>query len=202
MIIISHRGNVSGLGTINLAVCKRRPWGVELDLRWQGSTPYFDHVPRGHSDVTDAKNILRYLDGKKLAINIKEVGNEAATVDLLKPYPEIFVFDMDLLGLGPTIYNGLPRAIRISDRIDEKDPYKFHAGVIWLDEFKPWVNELDVHDLSSEKKVYWVSPELHNPVKTPQEFTKMETRWKEMIAWGVDGICTDYPQMLLDRLAE
>ncbi len=197
MLILSHRGNVTGPNAINLAACQRRRWGVELDLRWEEGHPYFDHTPRGYTAVTDANAILRQLKGRTVAIDIKDVGREAEAVALLTSYPDAFVFDMELCGARPEAYFGLPRAVRISNRRDEQDVNKFKAEIVWLDEFEPWVEERHIKSIHEQvKSIYWVSPELHKPLTAPHEFCRLEERWNEMILWGVDGVCTDYPQIL------
>ncbi len=197
MLILSHRGNVTGPNTINLAVCRRHRWGVELDLRWEEGRAYFDHTPRGHTSGTDASAILRQLKDQTVAVDIKDVGREMDAVTLLEPYPDAFVFDMELCGARPVAYFGLPRAVRISNRRDEQDVNKFKAEIVWLDEFEPWVKERHVKSIHEQgKSIYWVSPELHKPLTAPHEFRRLEEHWREMISWGVDGVCTDYPQML------
>ena len=64
------------------------------------------------------------------------------------------------------------------------------ASVVWLDEFdRLWATEQDVRRLKQAgRMVYAVSPDLHG-------FSLIATRarWAQFSAWGVDGICTDYP---------
>ena len=208
MLIIAHRGNVNGPGSIDIAECADRGWGIELDLRWDQGKAYFNHEPKGHTPETDAKTILELFNNHTIAVNIKEIGNEVQAAELLRSIQCGFAFDMELIGADPELYPMAQRAVRISDRTGENDPNKFSSGVIWLDEFKPWVVEetLDAlymrDDLPNFKVVYWVSPELHRPVTTTQEFTAMEARWEQMYDWGVDGICTDYPKVLASRMEE
>lgn len=198
MLIISHRGNVYGQGTINFALAVRRGWGVELDLRWSPEGPYFDHTPGGHTPMTDAKATLSLFGRRIVAVNIKEKGCEKETVALLQQYPDVFVFDMELCDVDPEAFKDLPRAVRMSDRIDERNVNKFEAKIVWLDEFQSWVEESDVQAIKAKGKlVYWVSPELHDPEISAR---RLLIRWRQLIDWGVDGICTDYPQILEVRL--
>ncbi len=194
MLIISHRGCVYGPGTINFYMAVRNGWGTELDLRWSPAGPYFNHDPAGHTPMTDAKTILSMLRHRTIAINIKEKGNERATVKLLQQHPNAFVFDMELCGVDPEAYASLPRAVRMSDRADERDINKFSAKGVWLDEFHEWVEESDVDAIKKTGRlVYWVSPELHDADISARS---LMARWRQLIDWGVDGICTDYPQIL------
>lgn len=193
MLIISHRGNINGPGTIDFKKCAGRNFGVELDLRfdsqWEGW--YFNHEKVGYSVDTDAFNILFRLRHVMKAVNIKELGNEENAVRLLKYYKKLFVFDFELCGAKPEAYKSLMRAARVSDRRDEQVP-QFDAPIIWLDEFNWWVIKKDVVRLSG-KKVYWVSPELHMP---NMSIALIKERWHEASYWAVDGICTDYPDQL------
>ena len=202
MLIIAHRGNVNGPGTIDLKECVERNWGVELDLRWDQGKAYFNHEPWGCERKTNAKATFAALKNQIIAVNIKEANHVAETIKLVRSNPRAFVFDMELVGIDPELYTMANCAIRISDRKGESDPDRFPAGIIWLDEFKPWVKEIDVFDLMGFKEIYWVSPELHRPITTTQEFSAMEARWEQMYDWGVDGICTDYPKILASRMEE
>ncbi len=201
MLIYSHRANINGPDSMNLAVCVEKGWGVELDLRRsQGGGWYFDHVPRGYSRITDARHILNVTRDVPKAINIKEVGFEEEAVVLLKPFGNLFVFDMELLGPYVILdYRELARAGRVSDRRGE-DWSKHIGDCVWLDEFDPWVTKRDLEGHNTA--IYWVSPELHRPLTAPHHFKRLEDRWQEMTEWGVTGICTDYPATLEARLTE
>ncbi len=193
MLIISHRGNTNGPGTIDFDKCARRGFGVELDLRYDEKWEvfYFDHDKNGYSSETDACSILFVLHNVVKAINIKEVGKEIWAVNLLRYHHKAFVFDFELCGADPEAYKELTRAARVSDRHSEKTP-QFEAPIIWLDEFNWWVIKKDVAHLA-DKKVYWVSPELHMPKIS---LALIKERWHEAVYWEVDGICTDYPEEL------
>ena len=202
MLIIAHRGNVNGPGSIDLKECYTNRWGFELDLRWDQDQAYFNHEPHGYTLETDARRILLHFDGAPVAVNIKEANHINNTLDLLKKYPKTFVFDMELIGIDPYIYSEISFALRVSDRADEKGCKDYCKEIIWLDEFKEWVTESDLDILTNRNVVYWVSPELHKPITTTQEFSAMEARWEQMYDWGVDGICTDYPRVLASRMEE
>ncbi len=193
MLIISHRGNVAGPGTIDFDECGKKGWGVELDLRFdeKWETFYFSHEKVGYSSSTDACHILFKLHQVTKAINIKEVGQEERAVRLLQFHPKLFVFDFELCDADTLAYEKLTCAARVSDRRDERSP-QFEAPIIWLDEFNWWVIKKDVVRFAN-KKVYWVSPELHMP---RMSIELIKERWHEAAYWEVDGICTDYPVQL------
>jgi len=193
MLILSHRGNGAGPGTLDLEECRDKGWGIELDLRFddQWQCWYFNHDRVGYSSETDACHLLYLTHNCVRAINIKEVGHEEEAVKLLQYHHRTFVFDFELCGADPKAYEKLTRAARVSDRRDEQTP-QFEAPIIWLDEFNVWATKKDVVRLAS-KKVYWVSPELH---MSDMPITPIKRRWRDAIGWGVDGICTDYPEEL------
>lgn len=193
MLILSHRGNISGHGTIDFDECANRGFGVELDLRFdeEWKSFYFSHDKTGYSSSTDACHILFKLHRVAKAINIKETGQEESAVRLLQYHRDLFAFDFELCDADPLAYEKLTRAARMSDRRSERSP-QFEAPIIWLDEFNSWVMKNDVARLVN-KKVYWVSPELHKP---RMSIALIKDRWHEAVYWEVDGICTDYPDQL------
>ncbi len=199
MLILSHRGNINGPGTIDFDECANRDFGVELDLRFdeKWKSFYFSHDKTGYSSSTDACHILFKFHRVAKAINIKEVGHEGSAVRLLRYHHNLFVFDFELCNADPLAYEDLPRAARVSDRRDERQP-QFDAPIIWLDEFNWWVIKKDVVQFRN-KKVYWVSPELHMP---NMSIALIKERWHEAVYWEVDGICTDYPEELENFLCK
>jgi len=58
------------------------------------------------------------------------------------------------------------------------------------DEFdKLWVTEKDAHAVrAAGRLLYMISPEIHR-----FDLPTMRRRWQDFKAWGVDGVCTDFP---------
>lgn len=86
-----------------------------------------------------------------------------------------------------------------SKNYDEKS-FKI-ADVIWADEIeKDWISKKMV-DLAHKngKKIYAISAELIPHSKNAPYYRK---RWKDLIAYGFDGICTDHPDELSAFLKE
>jgi glycerophosphoryl diester phosphodiesterase len=215
--ILAHRANIHGPSpstenrpAATLAALERG-WGLETDIRRAPDGRfYISHDPRTDIDEVRAETfgaILRAYPTAPIALNVKELGYEAELLrflgaeDLLE---RLFLFDMELLEGKPagrtarllrSLHRSVPLAARVSDRGEsiEQALSIDVADVIWLDEFDgPWVRETDVRRIKDAGRTIWaVSPDLHgNSRETARK------RWIQFCNWGVDGICTDYPDAL------
>lgn len=211
-IILAHRGNTNGPhpGTENSAAAIRHAlsqgFGIEIDIRRADNGRfYISHDPRPTADSTSADDVMRLLrahPGAMAAINVKELGYEADLLRFLDAHGvlgQAFLFDMELIEphAGETarqmraLHPRVRLAARVSDRGEsiERALAIPSASVIWLDEFDgAWATEADVRRLKqSGRLVIAVSPELHGagPEATGD-------RWADFMAWGVDGLCTDF----------
>jgi hypothetical protein len=218
-IILSHRGNIVGpcpsaenrLPTIDAAL--RWQWGLETDIRRDcRGRFYISHDPRPNAAgllAEDFCSLFRAHPGATIALNIKELGYEAALLRFLEEQDvleQVFLFDMELLEETPGItaerFRTLSDTVRIGARVsDRNEPIERAlamkaASVIWLDEFNgPHFTEADVRRLhDAGHQVHAVSPDLHGAT-----YQSARSRWMDFIDYGVDGICTDYPAAL-DRL--
>ena len=115
-----------------------------------------------------------------------------------------FLFDFELLGAGADEMATIQRrGFRVAHRISEREPHLARyvddptVTDVWLDELDwPWLRDEHVHALTAAgKRAFYVSPELHRR----QPVQKVAPRWDEVLAWGVAGICTDYPIHLRER---
>ncbi len=219
--ILAHRGNTDGpdhasenrLPSVQAALS--RGWGLETDIRRaRDGQFYISHDPRESAEGFLADGIceaIRARPSATIALNIKEIGDEAALVDYLVTQDiiqQVFLFDMELIepvaGRTAARYRELHPTVRIAARVsDRQEPgeraLQIHvASVVWLDEFDgPWCAEGDIARLKAAgRRVYAVSPDLHgHSLQTARE------RWIRFCSWGVDGICTDYPSELESVLA-
>jgi glycerophosphoryl diester phosphodiesterase len=221
MIVLAHRGLHNGPNSDRentsaaVTYCFERGWGVEVDIRRsrQGRF-YFSHdslplIPPEH-DALECCRAIRQLPLGVMALNVKELGYEAELLQFLdaeKVLDRVFLFDMELIEPHPghtaSRLRHMCPAVSIAARVsDRNEPLEralgiSEAAVIWLDEFDSlWVTRADVARLKSGgKTVYAVSPELHG-----FDSDSVERRWRSFAAWGVDGICTDYPARLSAEL--
>ena len=218
--ILAHRGNTRGPSRLEnrgptLSTALRQGWGVEIDLR---RTPdgrfYLSHDPAPVWDDQLAEpffaDVRRHPDAT-VAVNVKESGYEQALVDFLgaqRVLNQVFLFDMELVEQTPgetsRLLRSLDPQIKLAARVsDRNEPIEQalgirEASIVWLDEFDgPWVTAEVVRRLKEAGRVvHAVSPELHG-----FSVAAARVRWDELTRWGVDGICTDYPEDLARCLA-
>ena len=218
-LILSHRGNIVGpcpsaenrLPTVDAAL--RWRWGLETDIRRDARGRfYIAHDPRATAAGLLAEDycaLFRANPGATIALNIKELGYEAALLRFLEEQEvldQVFLFDMELLEQTPGStaqrVRDLNDRVRIAARVSDCDESIDRAlsieaaSVIWLDEFGgAHFTEADIRRLKAAgRQVHAVSPDLHGAT-----YESARSRWMDFIDWGVDGICTDYPAAL-DRL--
>jgi len=213
MIILAHRGNLSGIdhATENsLAVIGNSleyGFGIETDIRRDiHGFLYISHdsaVPNTDNDANAHARLWSKYPSCEIALNVKELGYPEQLVRFLTEHElvrQVFLFDFELLETTPgetakriqAIDPAIRLAARVSDRYGEsiEQAASIASTIIWLDEFDSlWVTADDVARLKQlGRTIYAISPEIHG-------FTKeeTETRWKQFQDWGIDGICTDYP---------
>jgi glycerophosphoryl diester phosphodiesterase len=214
MIILAHRGNIGGpdpqrensLGLLGEALA--RGFGLETDVRYSpGQGFYISHdpiAPSADSLLTVHAALWRRFPAATIALNVKELGQERALVEALKTLgvaSQVFLFDMELLesraGETARLVRRFDAAVRLAARVsDRNEPVERALGIeaasaVWLDEFDgPWATEETVLRLKDAgKTVYAVSPELHGA-----SLREASARWRDFARWGVDGICTDWPE--------
>ncbi|MFN7977135.1 MAG: hypothetical protein U0P30_03310 [Vicinamibacterales bacterium] len=214
--ILAHRGNTTGpdrraensLPAIGRAL--RLGWGLEIDIRRAPDGRFYvAHDPVGFASAAPADGVcalLRAHPRALVALNIKELGDEAALIDYLDTQgvlPQCCLFDMELLEATPgatalafrALHPTVALAARVSDR-GESIAQALAIDVaqtIWLDEFDgPWATRDDVDRLKAAgRRVWMVSPDLHGAT-----LQATRRRWREVLTWGLDGICTDYAEAL------
>lgn len=215
-IVISHRGNLVGpcpsaenrVSTVRAALgCG---WSLETDIRRaEDGRFYISHDRQSSADGLLAEDfcaVFRAHPAATIALNVKELGSEAALVAFLEEQgvlAQTFLFDMELIepkaGETARRFRDLHATIRLAARVSDRRESIARAldidvaSVIWLDEFDgPFFTGRDVRCLQQAgHTVYTVSPDLHG---APAAETR--ARWLDFIRWDVDGICTDYPAAL------
>jgi len=215
--ILAHRANIHGPSpaTENRPASTRaaleRGWGLETDIRRSADGRfYISHDPRTDIEDVRAERFLPHLlayPTAPIALNVKELGYEAELLRFLDAeglLDRLFLFDMELLEGAPAgrtarLFRHLNPSVRLAARVSDRGESVEQAlgigeaDVIWLDEFDgPWVRETDVRRIKDAGRTIWaVSPDLHgNSRETARK------RWIQFCNWGVDGICTDYPDAL------
>lgn len=219
MNIISHRGYLAGghsseenrVDVLERAVAQG--FEVEFDVNLALSK---DRLVLSHerTDWTPDRDAASFLStphiGERHALNIKSLLVLSPATEILRRTGTVenyFLFDFELLWpdvaevrflMHSLTENGFHVAYRLSEREPYLEVYLRDESVktVWLDEFEQfWVKREHVERLkASGKQVFFVSPELHG---TTEEST-IKQRWSDVLHFGVDGICTDFPVQLRD----
>jgi glycerophosphoryl diester phosphodiesterase len=213
--ILAHRANLTGPKSVienSLDACARalaEGFGLETDLRRDSTGAFYishDPAPRSAANSLENYSELFYrYPRSELAINVKELGYDSSLIELIKSGclgERAFYFDFELLepnspGTAQRKIKSLPNGcnVRIASRLsDRNEPLSqclfIPAEVIWADEFdRLWLTEKEVRQVKDAgRSFYVISPELHG-----FDEAAMKQRWCDFKAWGVDGVCTDYP---------
>lgn len=155
--------------------------------------------------------------GQKAAIHLKYEEQTEEMLQLISqtfkkynPYQKAFIFDLTLENAKKLkkINSKILIALSVGDDNYGPTVYLWEEVVscfdsfdyVWLDEWKidgGVLNKVLVDKINkSGKKIYVISPELHREHDHPQSDIGYENVWKNLIKWGVDGICTAYPNKL------
>jgi glycerophosphoryl diester phosphodiesterase len=213
--VLAHRACLHGPGSVvensraALAAAVGRGFGVEFDVNVDGGRLTLAHDPEPWSEELDAEAFLRDPGPGLHALNVKSldaVEPMLAVIEDAGTARSFFLFDFELLGAGADEMAQVQRrGFRVAHRLSEREPHLARyvddptVTDVWLDEFDwPWLRDEHVHALTAAgKRCFYVSPELHRVMPVQ----KVAPRWDEVLAWGVAGICTDYPMVLRERSA-
>jgi|SRR5581483_8524616 len=212
--ILAHRANVDGpqpdrensLAAIHHAL--KLGFGIETDLRRDiHGNFYIAHDPQPRTEQNDFKQfsaLFREFHDRTIAMNVKELGYEAALIPLLLSGnlgARAFYFDFELLepktpGRAQQAIRKLPdgnkiaMAARLSDRGEPlAQCLSTPATTVWADEFDSlWLTQKDVEAVHAVGRTFYaISPELHGF----DDAARLK-RWQDFKNWGIDGLCTDY----------
>jgi glycerophosphoryl diester phosphodiesterase len=213
--ILAHRANLSGPHSVvenSFAACAdalTKGFGLETDLRRDAKGEfYISHDAAARTKENSLKafaELFRQYPSAELAINVKELGYEAALIELMNSGDlgaRSFYFDFELLepkspGATQWKIKLLPHShkVRLAARLsDRKEPLSqclsIPADVVWGDEFDTlWLTEKEARAVrAAGRLLYMISPEIHG-----FDLETMKRRWADFKSWGVDGVCTDYP---------
>jgi glycerophosphoryl diester phosphodiesterase len=213
--VLAHRACLHGPGSVHensraaLAAAVERGFGVEFDVNFANGKLTLAHDPVPWCEELDAEAFLRNPGPGLHALNVKSLdalGRLLRVIEQAGTKRSFFLFDFELLGAGADLMAKVQRrGFRVAHRLSEREPHleRYVADPtvtdVWLDELDwPWLRDEHVHALTaSGKRAFYVSPELHRR----QPVQKVAPRWDEVLAWGVAGICTDFPMVLRERSA-
>lgn len=164
------------------------------------------------SDVFDLMQANNYW--APVAIHLKEWETPGVEGIVLKNIPKeyfpcAFIFDMPLT-LCYRFKDFCP-ALRVGVSVGDKKyhPYFYRLeeiegkaiDIVWADEYR----QLYTKDFIQEakkfgKEIHAISPDLAAFWGHPRSLRGYQQTWRDLLEWGVDGICTDKPEELQKML--
>ncbi len=162
---------------------------LELDLR-KNNELYLDHGQNGKGDsFKDACKILKNSN-IQVALHIKQFKIISELQKIIKDYSIerkcfLFMDDVEYIKLR----NGISRNIEIATYMNKK--MSSQSKIIWCDELKEkWFNKKIISEFQKGgKELIAMSPELISSV----DMNQIKEKWKHLVEFGFDGICTDHP---------
>jgi glycerophosphoryl diester phosphodiesterase len=210
-LVIIHDLNVKRLTGIDKPV-------TEMTLDEIRASNYSGHFDKNYDDekmptFEEVINLVKHKGHKDamIAVHVKNE-NEENVLELLANefkkhdlHSKWFLFDLTIEGatrlkkLDPKIMIAVSvgekkyaKTIYLLDEIIDMDCFDY----VWADEWIYGLYSKEYFDKikSSGKKSYVISPELHKDHGHPLSLKGYEKCWEMLIAWKVDGVCTDYPK--------
>ncbi len=216
MRIISHRGNLIGKkfthenSVEDLIKAVKSGYDIEFDINFDFTRKnlMLSHDIGKYDKKYEPFKLISSINTGYNALNVKNILTIPSILWMLEKYKNrknFFMFDFELLIsdikecrflMYALIEKGYNVAFRISERENYIDEYLKSSVVkdLWLDEFsEKWINEGIIKKMKDKgKKIFYVSPELHKDLNIEE----IRPQWENVIIWGVDGICTDFPNQL------
>lgn len=192
-----------------LKAALRQGLDVETDIRWwQG-----EFIIKHDDPVRDEKllklnevvELLGHYKTQQAALHFKyddwKDAESLAIVDILEPVKEkVFLFDMSLDYCRQVKEKdpGIKVGVSVGDKhyhdafavLDEA----LTAGIdiIWADEWRRlYTREMVEACHARGKLMHCISPDLGVAVGHPRAEVGYDKTWRNLLAWGADGICTD-----------
>lgn len=218
MKIFSHRGLCldypeNSYQALKLALAEG--FSVETDIRFDEDK----HIVMSHDRCPVKGKVLKFekflgsikdCEGEDLvALHIKEPYNQRLLEQVLSliisnsQERKVFIFDV-----GSKLLEGLKKRFpqaRIGLSVSESryTPILYSleeivdnelVDIIWADQWQKGLYNNNFFDIISRagKKSYVISPELHKSLSAAE----CSYTWRDLISWGVSGICTDYSREL------
>lgn len=189
MLLIKHRIN-----SIEQLIATPPEYGVELDLRYEGSKIIINHEPFATGELFE--KYLEFYHHQLIILNVKSEGIEAETLRLLKKFNIRNYFFLDLSLPYLVKYMKLGER-KIAVRFSEFEPIEFVLKFkdklewIWVDCFTELPLDSDSYKVLKQYfKICLVSPELQgHPVEKITGFKKIIRNFT------IDAVCTKRPEL-------
>lgn len=192
--IFGHRAILNGVENSikSIPYYKKLGIGIELDLRLNDN----DLVYLSH-DATNQGDLFEEICKKcekldiKMALHIKESNSIPSVINILKKFSlkNYFLFDTENFEYGKLVDE-----TKIADYVIKKDQ-NIKREILWCDEIQnKWYSKEIIKNLHQKNKLIYVMS-LEVMQKCYEKEVILE--WKRLIDLGVDGICTKYPEKLI-----
>lgn len=192
--IFGHRAILNGVENSikSIPYYKKLGIGIELDLRFNDN----DLVYLSH-DATNQGDLFEEICKKcekldiKMALHIKESNSIPSVINILKKFSlkNYFLFDTENFEYGKLVDE-----TKIADYVIKKDQ-NIKREILWCDEIQnKWYSKEIIKNLHQKNKLIYVMS-LEVMQKCDEKEVILE--WKRLIDLGVDGICTKYPEKLI-----
>lgn len=167
--------------------------GIELDLRFGKHGIYMSHDPLKDNELFEEACKILKKTNSKIALHIKEIEAVSEVVKLIDTYSirNCFLFDTDYEKISH-LAGGL---VEVGFYASEK-PENVTAKILWCDEVKSrWYDKEVISTLHKQNKIlYAVSRESVEKCS----MSNILSDWERLIKLGFDGICTNYPNELMN----
>jgi len=203
-------GGLGEVSSMTLAELDRLDFGGHFSSQFKGvRIPTIEEVCRLIASDLPA--------GQKAALHLKYEEQTEEMLTLISQifdeyflYQKAFIFDLTLSGAKnfKEINGKIDLAVSIGEDNYSPTIYQWQKIVdslndfsyVWLDEWRVKGSVLNKTFIDgvrkSGKAIHAISPELHKKHGHPLSEMGYEDVWKKLNAWGVDGICTAYPDKL------
>ena len=192
--IFGHRALFNGVENSieSIPYYKKLGIGIELDLRYcDDELVYLSH------DATNQGDLFEEICKKcekfdiKMALHIKESNTIPLVINILKKFSlkNYFLFDTENFEYDKSADN-----IKIAEYISQKTK-NFKRNILWCDEIQTkWYSKEIIKNLHQKNKLIYV---MSLEVVQKCDEKEVLSEWKRLIDLGVDGICTKYPEKLI-----
>jgi hypothetical protein len=188
-LLINHRIN-----TVEQLINTPQQYGVELDLRDNGTDIILHHDPFTPGEIFD--DYLKQYKHQLIILNTKCEGLEQALIKLMDKHgiTDYFFLDLSIPFLIKTVKNGYTK---VAIRFSEYEPLEFvkvfegKAEWVWVDCFTKNILTPEAYAyLKQHFKICIVSPELQgHPLEWINDF---KTAFSD---FEIDAICTKQPDL-------
>ena len=192
--MLAHRASFNGKeNTIEgIKHYKKLGIGVEIDVRYNENGIYLAHDKENEGELFEEVCKVCKNSEMIMAVHIKEFESTKKVVDLLEKYSikNYFLFETEQNNLSNIL-----ETKKIGEYVNNT-PIKFKGRILWCDEVNgKWYNEKIITDLHNNNNIlYTVSSEIFKKCSKDE----MIKDWKNMIKLKIDGICTDFPEELIE----